>query len=246
MPRTARIVLPNYPHHVVHRGHNRQQVFTTEEDYRFYLSRLAGLAAEFSCRIHAYCLMPNHVHLILNPGEAGENLSLMMKKLACLHTRRFNKVNERSGTLWEGRFRSSPIQEERYLLACCRYIDLNPQRAKIVSRPEEYRWSSCRIKVGLERSRWLYMDSTFIRLGPNHEERCRKYKDLIDAGLSGEDGKMIRRAVSRGGMTAQASVIELKSRDLKRYAGPRDPGRPRKGVRPTCEKGDGKRCLSRL
>lgn len=235
MPRTARIVLPNHPHHVVHRGHNRQQVFVTEEDYRFYISKLAELTAEHSCKIHAFCLMPNHIHLILNPCEAAENLSLIMKRLACLHTRRFNKINKRSGTLWEGRFKSSPIDEERYLLACCRYIDLNPLRARMVSKPEDYRWSSCRIKVGLERSRWLDKDPAYLQLGRGHEERCRKYMDLLHAGLSAEDGKMIRRAVHRGGMTARASVIESKSEDIKRYAGPRDPGRPRKGVRPACE-----------
>ena len=140
MPRMGRVVLPNYPHHVVQRGHNRQVVFAGEADFRRYLDDLRELKSAFGVGVYAYCLMTNHVHLLLAPGEAVAGLGQMMKALAARATRYCNKLEGRSGTLWERRDKSSPVQTDQYLLACDRYIELNPVRARMVNRPEEYKW----------------------------------------------------------------------------------------------------------
>ena len=150
MPRGSRVVLPNYPHHIIQRGHNRQAVFSTDKDYLNYLKHLKEWKEDLGCEVYAYCLMTNHVHLIVDPGRRVENLALLMKKVAGRQTRYVNKIAGRTGTLWEGRYKSSPIQTDEYLLACCRYIELNPVRAGIVKNPEEYPWSSYRQKVGAD------------------------------------------------------------------------------------------------
>ncbi len=126
MPRMGRIVLPNYPHHVVQRGHNRQVVFAAEQDYRRYISDLRELKDVFGVKVYAYCLMTNHVHLLLAPGEAVAGLGQLMKALAARATRYRNRLEGRTGTLWESRYKSSVVESDAYLLACCRYIGFYP------------------------------------------------------------------------------------------------------------------------
>lgn len=142
MPRMGRLVLPNYPHHVVQRGHNRQVVFAADEDYQRYLADLRELKDAFGVKVYAYCLMTNHVHLLLAPGESVAGLGQLMKALAARATRYRNRLEGRSGTLWESRYKSSVVQTDAYLLACARYIELNPVRARMVADPSDYRWSS--------------------------------------------------------------------------------------------------------
>jgi putative transposase len=162
MPRMGRVVLPNYPHHIVQRGHSRQVVFAATEDFQRYLSDLRELKALFGVKVYAYCLMTNHVHLLLAPGEAVAGLGQLMKALAARATRYRNKLEGRSGTLWESRYKSSVVQSDTYLLACSRYIELNPVRARMVARPEDYVWSSYlpRISNSAEHD-WLDSDPCF-------------------------------------------------------------------------------------
>src|SRR4051812_23176241 len=141
MPRRARLSLPNIPWHIIQRGNNRAVCFAAEADYRRYLDELAELSKRFGCAVHAYALMTNHVHLLLTPDEA-EGPGLLMKHLGQRYVQHVNRAYGRSGTLWEGRFRSCLTQSEDYLLACQRYIELNPVRAGMVRHPRDYRWSS--------------------------------------------------------------------------------------------------------
>ena len=138
MPRTARVIVPYTPHHIIQRGHNRNVVFAHAADCQFYLDSLRELKVEFEVDVFAYCLMTNHVHLILQVGDDVSAIGQLMKRLAARQTRYVNKIEGRTGTLWESRFRSSPIETDRYLLACCRYVELNPVRAGMVSAPEQY------------------------------------------------------------------------------------------------------------
>lgn len=140
MPKMGRIVLPNYPHYVVQRGHNRQIVLAGTEDYQCYLANLCELKEAFGVKVYAYCLMTNHVHLLLAPGDAVAGLGQMMKALAARTTRYRNRLEGRSGTLWESRYKSSVVQSDAYLLACCRYIELNPVRARMVELPSSKEW----------------------------------------------------------------------------------------------------------
>ena len=159
MPRMGRIVLPNYPHHVVQRGHNRQVVFAAPEDFQRYLDDLRELKEVFAVKVYAYCLMTNHVHLLLAPGDSAAGLGQLMKALAARATRYRNRLEGRSGTLWESRYKSSIVQTDAYLLACARYIELNPVRARMVAEPADYLWSSYRDRMGLtEYGDWLDVD----------------------------------------------------------------------------------------
>ncbi|SEK72672.1 putative transposase [Atopomonas hussainii] len=147
MPRMGRIVLPNYPHHVVQRGHNRQVVFAAPEDFQRYLDDLRELKEVFAVKVYAYCLMTNHVHLLLAPDDSAAGLGQLMKALAARATRYRNRLKGRSGTLWESRYKSSIVQTDAYLLACARYIELNPVRARMVAEPADYLWSSYRDRM---------------------------------------------------------------------------------------------------
>ena len=159
MPRTSRIVVMGYPHHIIQRGHNRQIVFASEEDYQYYVDNLCEWKEKLGCKVYAYCLMTNHVRLIVDPGEDGGNLARLMKRLAGRQTRYLNKLEKRTGSLWEGRFKSSTISTNEYLLACCRYVESNPVRAGIVADPIGYRWSSYGSKIGnnIKKSGWIFI-----------------------------------------------------------------------------------------
>ncbi len=146
------------------RGHNRQVVFAADEDFQFYLENLTELKGELDVRLYAYCLMTNHVHLLLMPAQAA-SLASLLKALAGRQTRYVNRVEGRSGTLWEGRYKSSPVDTERYLLECSRYIELNPLRAGIVGRSEQYCWSSFGGKAGLREDRRLDLDPCYLAMG---------------------------------------------------------------------------------
>ena len=143
MPRGARAVLVDHPLHVVQRGINRNACFFADTDYRTYLRYLAEFSTRFSCSVHAYCLMTNHVHLLLTP-HTPDACARLMKNLGQCYVQGVNQRLRRTGTLWEGRFHSCLVTAERYVLACYRYIELNPVRAGMVAAPGEYRWSSYR------------------------------------------------------------------------------------------------------
>src|SRR5881296_2637448 len=161
MPRQARLVLPHYPHHIIQRGHNRQVVFARDDDYAYYLDTLQAWKTHYGVKVYAFCLMTNHVHLLLEPGEAPGVLTQLMKRVAARQTRYVNRLEGRTGTLWDSRYKSSPVETESYLLACARYIELNPVRAKLVARPEDYPWSSFRDKIGVCHTSWLDLDPCY-------------------------------------------------------------------------------------
>ena len=169
-------------HHVVQRGHNRQVVFAADENFQFYLENLTELKGELDVRLYAYCLMTNHVHLLLMPAQ-GQTLASLLKALAGRQTRYVNRVEGRSGTLWEGRYKSSPVDTESYLLECSRYIELNPLRAGIVGRPEQYRWSSFGAKAGLWEDRRLDLDPCYLAMGETEQQRQSRYAAFVSRGV---------------------------------------------------------------
>jgi putative transposase len=143
MARNPRLFLPHTPLHIVQRGHDRNAVFVEQPDYAYYLENLRQAKADLNVKVFGYCLMTNHVHLLLAPDDEVDGVSRLMKIVAARQTRYVNKLEKRSGTLWEGRFKASLIDSDAYLLACYRYVDLNPVRGRLVDSPLEYRWSSC-------------------------------------------------------------------------------------------------------
>ena len=228
MPRAARVILPNYPHHIIQRGHNRSVVFTTDEDYLYYLENLKEWKKELDCKIYAYCLMTNHIHLIVACGEKVENLGLLMKRVAGRQTRYVNKLEGRRGTLWESRFKSSPIEIDEYLLACCRYIELNPVRARIVDNPGQYKWSSYRFKVGGEEADWIDLDPCYQGLGTTDREREERYKEWVQADIPEEEFQLIQQGIQREQLTGTNRFIEEVAGKIGRRIEFRGQGRPKR------------------
>jgi len=178
MSRRPRVTLPNIPLHLIQRGNNRQVCFIADEDYRFYLDWLAEYAGETGCRVHAYVLMTNHVHLLVSPPH-GEAVGKMMKALGQRYVQYVNRSYQRSGTLWEGRYRSCLTQTESYLLACQRYIELNPVRAGMVAHPAEYRWSSYRANAQGESNNLIVAHEVYKALAQDAESRQAAYRELF-------------------------------------------------------------------
>ncbi len=229
MPRMGRVVLPNYPHHVVQRGHNRQVVFASEADFIHYLNDLRELKIMFDVRVYAYCLMTNHVHLLLSPGEAIAGMGQLMKALAARATRYRNKLEGRSGTLWESRYKSSPVQTDQYLQACNRYIELNPVRACMVKSPDNYLWSSYRQRVGIDADDWIDYDPCYLGLAVTETERRLQYNRFIFDGIPDNELCLIRQALQRGQLTGNDKFIEEVENIMGRRVEFRAQGRPGKG-----------------
>lgn len=197
MPRAARIVIPDVALHLVQRGNNRGRCFFAEADYWRYLRYLAQFAARFGCSVHAYCLMTNHVHLLLTPREEYA-CARVMKQLNQCYVQSLNRHSGRTGTLWEGRFHTSLVTSEHYALACYRYIELNPVRAGLVAHPGAYRWSSHAANAESAVDGLISPHPAFLSLGPEPAGRARAYRELFEAPLPAELVDGIRKA-ARGG-----------------------------------------------
>lgn len=226
MPRIGRIMLANYPHHIVQRGHNRQVVFAAPRDFERYLETLAEFKAVFGVKVYAYCLMTNHVHLLLSPGEEIAAVGRLMKRLAGRQTRYHNRLEGRTGTLWESRYKSSPVDNDGYLLACSRYIELNPVRARMAATPEAYRWSSCGHHLGNARCRWLDDDPCYLALGEDEAQRQARYRRFLFASIPDGEWVLIRNAVQRGQLTGSGRFVNQVEDILGRRIEHRSPGRP--------------------
>ena len=231
MPRRARIALADVPLHVIQRGNNRQACFFTDDDYRFYLDQLRQCAQRAGCAVHAYVLMTNHVHLLLTPSEA-DAAGRLMKLLGQRYVQHVNRLYRRSGTLWEGRFRSCIVQDEAYLLGCSRYIELNPVRAGMVAHPSEYRWSSYRANAAGEADGLIEAHPIYMALGRQVQERQEAYRELfrheIEPGLVDD----IRRATNGNFTLGNERFVAEAAAALGRRAIPGTSGRPRKRAGP--------------
>ena len=228
MPRRARLRLAGLPLHIIQRGNNRTACFFGDEDYLLYLRHLEELSCKFRCAIHAYALMTNHVHLLLTPVQA-ESASLLMKHLGQRYVQYVNRTYRRSGTMWEGRFRSSIVEDEGYLLRCHRYIELNPVRAGMVTHPRDYRWSSYRSNGEGRLLPLLTPHENYLALGSTKGERLAAYRALFRGELSSEEVTEIRSATNGGfvlgGDRFKAEVAAMLGRRVDRGRS----GRPKNG-----------------
>jgi REP-associated tyrosine transposase len=207
MPRKARVILPNTPHHIVQRGHNRKAVFVEGEDYQYYLENLKYWKSELDIKVYSYCLMTNHIHLVVEPGEFPTDVGELMKQLAARQTRYVNKLERRTG-LWESRYKISPIETDAYLLQCCRYVELNPVKASMVVLAEDYPWSSYRAKLVLQEESWLDRDACYLGLGADKQEREAAYRAFVEISVSAEEQRFIQAALERNQLTGGNSFID--------------------------------------
>jgi putative transposase len=218
-------MLAGVPVHVIQRGNNRGACFVNDGDRSFYLFHLARYLGRSGCLLHAYCLMTNHVHLLLTP-KRPESCALLMKHMGQLHSQYFNKTYGRTGSLWEGRFRSCLVQSEAYLLACYRYIELNPVRAGMVRDPADYPWSSYGANALVERANEITTPHPeYLRLGTDAEERRRVYA-LLFGSLSADRVKEIRDATNGGYALGDVHFRNATAQALGRRVEKGRPGRP--------------------
>jgi len=196
MPRKKRFIIPGLPQHIIIRGVNREPVFYQDSDYRYYLARLREAMEKHGCVLHAYVLMTNHVHLLLTPAET-ESIGKTIQVLGRYYVQYFNESYGRTGTLWEGRYKSALIDTDHYLLICYRYIELNPVRAGMVEHPAEYPWSSYRHNAIGQSNLVLTKHQKYSELGTTDCERERNYRALFEADLSELELSEIRRAANQ-------------------------------------------------
>jgi putative transposase len=191
MPRPRRLNLVGIPQHVTQRGNNRQACFFDDEDRLTYLEFLDCAARTRCCEIHAYVLMTNHVHLLLTPLQA-DGVSRLMQDIGRNYVRYVNSTYRRSGTLWEGRFKSSLVESARYCLICYRYIELNPVRAAMVTKPDRYRWSSYRRNALGQDDELVTPHEEWMALGGDERSRCAAYRSLFDVPPKQSEIEQIR------------------------------------------------------
>jgi len=227
MARRPRLVVPEIALHIVQRGVDRQACFFSDSDREFYLAVLAALAHDHGCSIHAFVLMTNHVHLLLTPErEAGP--AELLQAIGRRYVRHVNDSYRRTGTLWEGRFRSCLVGEDGYAIACHRYIELNPVRARMVARADDYPWSSHRANAGADEIGWLTAHPAMLGLGSTPTERQTAYRQLFADAPDATQTDAIRRATQGNYALGSPRFAEQIASMLGRRVAPGSPGRPRR------------------
>lgn len=218
MARLSRLTLPGHPHHVIQRGNNRQAIFVSAADYQTMLDLLEENASKFNVAIHSYVLMGNHFHLLATP-ETANGLPQMMQAVGRRYVRYFNDSQKRTGTLWEGRYRSTLIQTEPYLLACMAYIDLNPVRADMVVQAKDYPWSSHAHYVGGRIDKLITPHALFWSLGNTPFAREAAYADLVQAGISVAQQQALTDSALRGWALGGPEFVEnLQKKTIRRVS----------------------------
>lgn len=197
MPRHARLRLAGLPLHIIQRGNNRNACFTADSDYRLFLALIDELAQRFGCELHAYVLMTNHAHLLMTPRDP-EGASRLMKHLGQRYVQYVNRIHHRTGSLWEGRFRSSVVDSDGYLLRCHRYIECNPVRAGMVSDPAEYPWSSYHANAGGAKDELLTPHPRYLALGTDEATRRVAYLQIFEGEMTPSELARIRDAANGG------------------------------------------------
>ncbi len=221
MPRQPRIVVPNEPMHIVQRGNNRQDIFRSDSDYTRLKEDLAFALKHSGCQLHAYVLMTNHVHLLITP-PTEKALSMLMQSLGRRYVQYFNNEYGRSGTLWEGRYKSSLIDSAYYLLACYRYIEENPVRADMVEQPDDYRWSSYHANALGKEDELLTPHREYLSLSEQDDSRRNEYQNLFEHRLAPKVITQFNQCAERGEVVGReayhqkiANLLGIKTRKMQ-------------------------------
>jgi len=225
MARLPRLTLPGLPHHIIQRGNNQQAIFATAADYQFWLDLLLEQATRYQVQIHAYVLMVNHFHLLATP-QTSDGLPKLMQAVGRSYVRYFNQSQQRTGTLWEGRYRSTVIQPERYLLACMVYMDLNPVRAGLVTQAQDYPWSSHGHCLGLRVDRRITPHALFWQLGNTPFAREAAYADLVQAGINSVQQAALTESSLHGWALGEPDFVANLQKSTARRVVKRSAGRP--------------------
>lgn len=226
MARLPRLTVPGYPHHIIQRGNNRQPIFGRTADYELLLALIDEHARKQHVAVHGYVLMSNHFHLLATP-ETEEGIPQLMQAVGRRYVRNYNLRHGRTGTLWEGRYKSTLIQAERYLLACMVYMDLNPVRAGMVPDPADYPWSSYHHYIGRRADKLITPHPLYWELGNTPFARDEAYGALVRSGISESEQRALTDSALRGwALGAPDYVADLQRRTQRRVARSHA-GRPR-------------------
>jgi putative transposase len=227
MARLPRYSVPGQPQHVIIRGNNRQEIFCAEADYAFYLDQLQAACKKHGCEVHAYVLMTNHVHLLVT-AHAADGLSLAIQMLGRYYVQYYNYCYQRTGTLWEGRYKATLIDSARYLLTCMRYIELNPVRAGMVTHASEYRWSSYAANAAGAENPLIDPHAEYRSLGRTAEDRQSAYRQLFKHHLGESTLAEIRNATNKAWALGDDHFKQRIQTQLKRRVEPKARGGDRK------------------
>ncbi len=227
MPRKPRFYIAGMPVHVVQRGNNRQPIFFGDVDYRSYLKWLREAAEKYDCAIHAYVLMTNHVHILVTPEDTS-GISRMMQYVGRRYVPYINQAYGRSGTLWEGRYKSSLIDADNYFLACSRYIEMNPVRAGMVAHPRDYAWSSYAHNVEGKANQLIRLHALYTALGHSDSARRKAYQALFQEQMDDKELVNIRASWQTGTPLGSDRFREEIEAVLGKKVGYHKRGRPAK------------------
>lgn len=227
MARLPRFVIPDQPQHVIVRGNNRSEIFCADVDYKFYLEKLQLACDKHGCQVHAYILMTNHVHLLITPQEEA-SLSKTLQMLGRYYVQYYNYSYQRTGTLWEGRYKATLIDSEAYLLTCMRYIELNPVRAGMVSHPSEYPWSSYHFNALGKPNDLVTPYLEYLRLGKSAEARQVAYRQLFKHHIPEGSVADIRAATNKAWVLGNDHFKQHIQQQIKRRVEPSLKGGDRK------------------
>ena len=227
MPRQPRYFIPQIPQHVIQRGVDRQAVFFKAQDYELYLDTLREAAHRTECSVHAYVLMTNHTHLLITPGSE-RSLPLLMQAMGRGYVQKLNRQYNRTGSLWQGRYKASLVQNDRYLLTCYRYIELNPVRAGMVRHPSDYPYSSYHHNATGQADPLLKIHSTYRSLAATQEQRLSTYRALFADEISPELLALVRTTTNACRVLGDDRFKDQIEAMIGRSVRPGKPGRPAK------------------
>ena len=229
MARLPRFVIPDQPQHVIVRGNNRDPIFFEDVDYQFYLEKLKQACEKHECELHAYVLMTNHVHLLITP-HTEQGLGKVMQMIGRYYVQYFNYSYQRTGTLWEGRYKATLIDSENYLLTCYRYIELNPVRADMVEHAADYPWSSYRVNALGQDDALITQHDEYLKLANTVEERQQAYRALFKNHLNEKTLTAIRESTNKAWVLGSSHFKDKIEQQLNRRISPATKGGDRKSA----------------
>jgi putative transposase len=229
MARLPRFVLPGYPQHIVQRGNNRQRILRDEPDYWFLWERLQAAAEKFRCDVHAYALMPTHFHLLVTPWQEN-GIGKLMQYVGRYYVQYFNHRYDRTGTLWEGRYRATLLDPSAYLLLCSRYIELNPVREGFVEKPQDYDWTSYGFNASGKEDGLVKPHSEYQKLGRTQTARQNAYRKTFSQPIEASTLTRIQDATNKAWVLGSEAFCHTLEGRLNRRATPRPRGGDRRSA----------------
>jgi putative transposase len=226
MARLPRYAIKNQPQHIIQQGRNGQQIFFEEQDYQYFHDCLEAAAYNYNLKIHAYVLMPNHVHLLATPGNT-DSISRTTQSIGRNYVQYFNECVGGSGTIWEGRYRATVVDSKNYLLTCSRYIELNPVRGGLVKKPADYRWSSYAHNALGKPEEMISAHQEYLKLGNNDKQRVNAYRALFKQNLCSQTVQLITETALKGWVLGDSKFARKIEKLSGRRAFQLPKGRPR-------------------